>query len=86
MPYLIDENPLLSPTVIEGVLGKSIILVVGKSPLPAADVLPESERHGIEASLHLAEETPGCLHLQAILLVWVPLVNGGPLACILRLE
>lgn len=40
--------------------------------------LPESEGHGIEASLNLAEESARGLHLQAILFTGVPLINGGP--------
>lgn len=48
-------------------------------------MLPQSERHGIEASLHLAEECPRRLHLQAVHLVGVSFVNCGPLTSILCL-
>lgn len=48
--------------------------------------LPKSEGHGIKASFHLAEEGTGGLHLQAVLLTGVPLVNCGPQTCISGLK
>lgn len=41
---------------------------------------PESEGHGVKASLHLTEEYSRGLHLKPILLTGVSLVNGGPLS------
>ena len=48
--------------------------------------MPESKGHGIKSSLHLAEEHPRGLHLQAVHLVGVPLVDGGPLPAVLGLQ
>lgn len=57
-----------------------------KYPIWRWKTLPQSERHRIKASLHLTEECPRCLHLQAIHLVGVSFVNGGPLTSILCLS
>ena len=48
--------------------------------------MPEGKGHGIESSLHFAEEHPRRLHLQAVHLVGVPLVDGGPLPAVLGLQ
>ena len=47
--------------------------------------MPEGKGHGIEASLHFAEKHPRRLHLQAVHLVGIPLVDGGPLPAVLGL-
>lgn len=49
-------------------------------------VVPQGERHRVEAPFHLAEECPGCLHLEAVNLVGVSFVDGGPLTSILGLS
>lgn len=49
-------------------------------------VVPQGERHRVEAPFHLAEECPGCLHLEAVHLVGVSFVDGGPLTSILGLS
>lgn len=48
--------------------------------------VPQSEWHGVKSSLHLTKEHPGSLHLQAILLAGVSLVNGGSLARVSSLQ
>lgn len=45
-------------------------------------MVPQSKRHRIKAPLHFTEECPRCLHLQAVHLVRVSFVNGGPLTAI----
>ena len=58
------------------------LVITSLSDTSNEDILPESEGHGVEASLHIAEEHAGGLHLQPVLLTGVPLINGGPLASI----
>lgn len=49
-------------------------------------MLPQGERHCVEAPFHLAEEGAGRLHFQAVLPVRVSFVNCDPLTRILCLH